>query len=132
MAVKMTVDGCQGCPGKCCSDLEEQIIKPRTKADIENLKWQLHFENTHVFIRNKRWYQLTLGKCMYLADDFHCTIYEDRPEVCRSHMPPECEHYGEIYDVILRTPEDFMAHIVKEDRRKKKIARAKKQKTARN
>jgi hypothetical protein len=123
---KMTLDECDGCPGMCCNGLEEQVIRPRTKKDIADYRWQLHFENTHYFIRNRRWYQLTLGACQYLDDNHFCTIYEDRPEVCRDHLPPACERHGEIFDVIFRTPEDFDAWLAKEERRKKRKANAKK------
>lgn len=28
-------------------------------------------------------------RCVHLADDFSCTIYENRPEVCRNYTPWE-------------------------------------------
>lgn len=125
MVVKMAVDGCDKCPALCCSDLEESINRPRTELEVNNLKWELHFSNTRVFIRSKRWYTLTLGRCKYLDKDDRCTIYEDRPEVCRDHMPPACERYGDIYDVMFEDPEDLQKHIDKE-KRKAKRKRAKK------
>lgn len=120
MEKKMTLDKCDGCPGLCCNGLEESIIRPRTKQEYIDVRWQLHFENINIFIRNKRWYQLTLGACQYLGDDYFCAIYEDRPPVCRDHKPPECERYGDIFDIIFRTPEDFDRWVKKEERKKVK------------
>ncbi len=110
---------CEGCPGLCCSDLEESITKPRTIDDWDNLKWELHFSNTKAFIRNRRWYKLTLGTCIYLDENKRCTIYERRPQVCRDHNPPGCEFYGSIYDTIFETPEQLDAYIKKEKRKRK-------------
>jgi Fe-S-cluster containining protein len=124
---KVSVKGCEGCPALCCSDLEDDILRPITKDEVDNLKWELHFENTNVFIRDKRWYQLTLGKCMYLGKDNLCTIYDERSQTCRDHMPPECEYYGKIYDTLFETPDDLQKFIDKEKKRKKRkrLAKAK-------
>ncbi|VAX16569.1 hypothetical protein MNBD_NITROSPINAE02-2147 [hydrothermal vent metagenome] len=125
---QMTEAGCEGCPALCCSDLEESILRPTTNQDVENLRWQLHFESMKVFIRNSRWYLLTLGRCMYLGDDNFCTIYEKRHSTCREHMPPDCERYGEIYDVVFDTPDDLTRYIEKEKACKKRRAKAVKKK----
>ena len=82
------IKGCEGCPAMCCRGLEESVIRPRTKDEIESVAWQLQFENTNFFIRRSRWYQLTLGACSYLDENNLCTIYERRPDVCCDHMPP--------------------------------------------
>ena len=111
---------CEGCPALCCSDLEEPITRPNSREEVDNLKWELHFSNTKVFIRNSRWYKLTMGVCRYLDENNLCSIYEDRPQVCRDHNPPSCEYYGPIYDVMFESPEDLQAHIDKEKRRKKR------------
>lgn len=125
MEKQMSVADCDGCAALCCRGLEESILRPRTMQEFADLRWQLHFSNTHVFIRSKRWYQLTLGSCQYLDDTHFCTIYDERPQVCRDHMPPACERYGEIYDVIFRTPEDLDAWQKKEQRAKKRKAKKK-------
>ncbi|MDH4184662.1 MAG: YkgJ family cysteine cluster protein, partial [Nitrospinota bacterium] len=115
-------DGCKGCPARCCHGLEEAILRPTTRQDVENLKWELHFVNTQVFIRSKRWYKLSLGRCRYLDENFRCSIYERRPQICRDHSPPDCEFHGEIFDVMFKSPEELQAYIDKENRRKKKKA----------
>ena len=126
--------GCAGCPALCCFGLEESIFRPTTKQDVENLKWELHFVNTSVFIRSKRWYKLSSGRCRYLDQDNRCSIYERRPKICREHNPPDCEKHGEIFDVMFKTPEELQAYIDKETKtrnRRKKIRAAKKGKTRR-
>ena len=115
----------------CCNGLEETMTRPRTIEEIDNLKWELHFENTKVFIRNKRWYKLTSGRCIFLDDEDMCKKYEQRPQICRDHNPPDCEFYGSIFDLQFESPEDFARFIVKEKRRKKRAKAAKSAKETR-
>jgi hypothetical protein len=93
--------------------LEKATPSPKTKLDRENLVWQMHFVNTKFFIRARKWYELSLGDCRYLDGKDRCTVYERRPDVCRNHNPPECERYGDIFDVMFDTPEDLLAHFQK-------------------
>ena len=71
------------------------------------MKWHLQYDNVRVAIRSYRWYIAVKARCMYLDKNNRCKIYEKRPERCRRHMPPDCEKYGEWYDAILSTPEEF-------------------------
>jgi len=98
---------CDGCPSLCCRDLAMQTTKPRAKADIEEMKWELHFDTVQVYIRSHRWYLLIKGKCIYLDEDNLCRIYSRRPSRCRRHNPPNCERFGKYYDVLISTPEEL-------------------------
>lgn len=87
------------------------ITKPRSRDDIDELKWELQYDTVRVFIRSYRWHRIIQGRCVYLdADDF-CTIYDRRPSRCREHKPPDCEQYGEFYDVMISTPEELDEHL---------------------
>jgi len=118
VTAKKRLQGCEACPARCCNGLEEAIERPTTRAEVDELKWQLHFENTKVFIRGRRWHKLALGRCRYLDEHNLCTIYERRPSQCRDHNPPDCEHYGEIFDVMFHGPEDLQKYIDKEKKRR--------------
>lgn len=124
---KMTVDQCDGCPGSCCRGIEEQVKKPRTIQEVADVRWQLHFTHIQFFIRSRRWYRHIVSPCCYLDENSFCAIYEERPQVCRDHMPPSCEHYHPIWDTVFVTPEDLDRWVVKEERRKKR-AKAKRAK----
>ena len=50
--------GCAICSGMCCKNLSLIIGKPVTKPEVEDLKWQLHFDKVKVYIRSSRWHQL--------------------------------------------------------------------------
>jgi len=116
--------GCQGCPALCCHDLVLRITKPRTAQEIDSLRWQLHFDTVTVYIVDGRWHQMIAGKCIYLDDDNLCTIYDRRSERCRRHNPPDCERYGECWDVMIRTPDELDAYLAKEKERRRARRRA--------
>ncbi len=121
--------GCRGCPALCCHDMVEPISRPQTSHDVEELKWQLQYDTIRVFIRSHRWHVIVQGRCMYLTDDNLCSIYDRRPERCRQHNPPDCERYGEFWDVMINTPEELDAYLQKEKRRRSR--RRKKRRQAR-
>jgi Fe-S-cluster containining protein len=93
------------------------IDKPRTADDVEELKWELQYDTISVFIRSHRWYRMIKGRCMYLDGNNRCKIYDRRPKRCRQMKPPECEHFGEFYQVLLTTPEQLEAYLAERKRR---------------
>jgi Fe-S-cluster containining protein len=110
-------DVCMSCPAPCCRDLSMTTKRPRTKTEINELKWYLHFDTVNAYIRNRRWYLLIQGRCIYLNKDNLCKIYSRRSEICRIHLPPYCEHFGQWYDVMIKTPDD-LDHYLKGTRKK--------------
>lgn len=121
---KMALSECEGCPGLCCRDLNMWIGSPKTKDEIDDLLWQVQFDTVRVYIRNRKWYQLVKGDCMYLDKNNRCMIYDNRPDKCREHLPPECERYGEFWDVMFNTPQELEAYLKKRERAAKRRAKA--------
>jgi len=115
--------GCRGCPALCCHDLALLITRPRTKSEIDSIRWQLHFDTVSIFITSHRWHMLVRGRCIYLDENNLCTIYDRRPQKCRRHNPPDCERYGKYWDVMINTPEELDAYLEKERRRRARAAR---------
>ncbi|MGD9401716.1 MAG: YkgJ family cysteine cluster protein [bacterium] len=113
---------CSQCPSLCCKNLSMMIYRPENRSEVEDLKWQLRFDTVSVYIRSHRWYLLIEGRCMYLADDGRCLEYDGRPDKCRRHNPPDCEFFGEFYDVMIETPEELEDYLNKKKKRKKKRA----------
>lgn len=108
---------CTGCPATCCHNLSMSIGKPANKAEIEDLKWQLHFNTVKVYIRKRRWYQWVEGRCIYLDENHLCKIYDTRPDKCRNHNPPDCELFGKFYDIMFETPEQLEEYFKKSKKR---------------
>jgi Fe-S-cluster containining protein len=131
----MTLSQCRGCPAKCCRNLSIWIGAPRTKAEIEDLMWEVRFDTVKIYIRNRRWYLWIKGTCMYLDENNMCKIYETRPDKCREHNPPNCERYGQFWDVMINNPEELQEYLDKRKRaakRRKKVRERKKQTANRN
>ena len=102
---------CIKCPSLCCRDLTYNINRPRTREDIDELKWDLQYDTVRVFIKSRRWHEIIEGKCIYLMKNNLCKIYDRRPKKCRTHMPPDCDRFGEYYDVLIQTPEELEAYL---------------------
>ncbi|MFC1501088.1 YkgJ family cysteine cluster protein [Elusimicrobiota bacterium] len=111
---------CRKCKAICCHNLAMAIGKPVNRKEIEDLKWQLHFDTVKVYIHEHHWYQWVKGKCMYLSKDNRCTIYDKRPITCRRHNPPNCEYFGDFYDVMLNTPEELEEYLISKKPKKKR------------
>jgi Fe-S-cluster containining protein len=100
------------------------IAAPRTRDEIDDLLWQIQFVTVRIYIRNRRWYMLIKGDCMYLDKDNRCTIYETRPDKCRNHRPPECEKYGDFWDIMFSTPQELEEYLKKRKRAARRRAKA--------
>ena len=113
------LDDCLHCGAKCCHDLVRPINKPRTADDVDEMKWELQYDVVRVFIRSHRWYRIIHARCLYLDDHDRCTIYDRRHWRCRQMKPPECEHFGDYWEVMISTPEDLDAHLANGKLRRK-------------
>ena len=103
-------DECRGCPALCCRDLVMPTDRPRTRADVDELKWHIQYDGVSAFVANRRWYIQVRGRCMYLTQENLCSIYANRPQRCRRHNPPDCERHGDYCDVRFDTPEELEAY----------------------
>ena len=102
---------CVDCPALCCKDLAIPTKRPRTRDQIDEMKWYLHFDTVSAIIVRRRWYLLINGRCMHLDDNDLCTIYEDRSYVCRQHNPPECERFSEFCEILIETPDELEQYL---------------------
>jgi hypothetical protein len=105
---------CERCKAPCCHNLAIAITRPRRIHERELLKWYLHYDTVQIYIRNRRWYLLVAGKCIYLSPRNRCTIYDKRPKICRAHRPDCCEMTGQWHDVILSSPGDLERFLKRE------------------
>lgn len=117
---------CGPCPAICCTNLALAIGKPVNQAEVEDLKWQLHFDTIKVYVLNRHWYQWVEGRCMYLSKNNKCNIYAHRPDKCRKHNPPNCENHGSFYDIMFSTPDELEKYLklekIKRIKRRRKFS----------
>lgn len=127
MSKKTSKKECMDCGGFCCENLAMTIGRPENKEEVEDLMWQLHFDTVKVYIHRRRWYLWVKGKCIYLSSKGRCKIYDRKPEKCKKHNPPDCEHFGNFWDILISTPDELKQYL-----KSKKKTKIKKTKTKRN
>jgi Fe-S-cluster containining protein len=97
---------CTHCPAKCCHYFALPIETPTEWADFEFIRWFLFHDRATVFIEGRDWYLLVYTKCKHLRDDNLCSIYDDRPQICRDYDTVDCEYEDDwVYDHYFETSE---------------------------
>lgn len=86
---------CDNCD-LCCKYITLEIDKPINKTDYNNIIWQLLHENVNVFIdHDNDWYVEFITPCLALDKKTKlCTIYKDRPKICRDYVQTDCVKYN--------------------------------------
>lgn len=103
---------CDTCQAKCCRYIATGIDTPEDDNDRDNIRWYLFHKNVHVFRgHDQNWYVEFATDCEKLDVNHRCSIYEERPEICRGHGDGEagCEATGDPYDLFFSNADDFMA-----------------------
>ncbi|MBT3278402.1 MAG: YkgJ family cysteine cluster protein [Phycisphaerales bacterium] len=109
------LDRCKECKGKCCSYFCLQIDTPKEYDEFEDVRWYLCHENVNVHIdEDGDWYMQVLNRCQFLDENYACTIYNDRPLLCRKYTDETCEDtvHGYGYQKEFHTPEELDAYVV--------------------
>ena len=107
---------CDGCDG-CCKHVAVEIDPPEENDDYNNIVWYLLHENVRVFMDHEgSWYVEFLTKCKAIDENKLCTLYGDRPSVCRGYNQEDCirdkPEDGEF--ISFETREDFLAFLKRE------------------
>lgn len=103
---------CQMCKGTCCKYVAVEIDTPESFDDFQDIRWYCAHKNVWVFMDDEDWYVAFDTPCEKLGDDWLCTIYEDRPDVCRNHKFGDCDYFldGE-FDLEFRSLEEVDAYL---------------------
>lgn len=89
---------CDKCHGKCCRYVAMEIDTPASKRDYDHIRWYLLHKNVYVFVdHDNDWYVEFKTDCGELAEDNACSVYDQRPHICRKHGVDDgvCEFYAE-------------------------------------
>ena len=81
---------CDNCSSLCCTYITQALDTPRSMNAFDVLLWQLAHEGVHIFKDSTGWYLLYLTRCQFLVDN-RCSIYDNRPLICREHSNESCE-----------------------------------------
>ena len=75
----------------CCNSINQKIKAPKTKEDFDHLLWQVSHEGISVFKDSDGWFLHILTGCSHLLPGGVCSIYDNRPWVCREYTNDFCE-----------------------------------------
>lgn len=63
----------------------------RSKADFDQLLWQVSHRDVEAYKDESGWYLLFRGDCEHLLPGGACGIYDHRPQICRDYENDWCE-----------------------------------------
>ncbi|PIR26772.1 MAG: hypothetical protein COX62_01485 [Deltaproteobacteria bacterium CG_4_10_14_0_2_um_filter_43_8] len=86
---------CIGC-AKCCRYVCVEIDAPDCREDFEDLRWMVAHEGLSIHVNKKTWELMIQTTCTHLQSNGLCGVYETRPQVCRDHIPGECDTEVEV------------------------------------
>ena len=107
---------CVRCKAMCCQYFCFEIDEPDDYEEFEDIRWYLCHEGVSVHVDgDDDWFIQIENRCNKLGDDHRCTIYDDRPLLCRNYEHENCEDsglgYG--YQEEFKTPEQLDAYAIK-------------------
>ncbi len=89
---------CSKCNALCCKYFCFEIDEPDDYDDFEDIRWYLCHDGVSVHIEEDGdWYIQIDNPCNKLDEGNRCTIYEDRPLLCRNYSHGNCELTGGDY-----------------------------------
>ena len=105
----MSTMKCASCDGKCCRYFCFEIDEPDSCEEFEDLRWYLLHEGVTIHVDEGDWYISLMNPCSALGPNNLCTIYEDRPLICRKYSMENCDFTGGDYeyDALFEKPEDI-------------------------
>lgn len=82
---------CTSC-AQCCTYVGISIDGPSRPRWATDILWHLYHEKTYIYLDgNGEWSMHFESRCRNLGADNRCTIYAERPHICRAHDNRTCE-----------------------------------------
>ncbi len=105
---------CDGCNGICCRHIALEIEEPTSKRQYDHIIWYLLHEGISVFVEGDgKWYLEFSTPCSALDARGRCTIYDERPRICREYAVDDCvRHVAESEPLHeFHTREEFIRYL---------------------
>ena len=124
MAKKNNKISCKRC-ATCCSYFSIPMGAPENSDDYDDLAWMLIHEDVTLHVGEEDWQIVVNNKCKYLDDTKGCLIYDERPNICRDHVPGECDanaKTGTDYDGVICVISELSELYAYRKKEKQKVA----------
>lgn len=105
---------CRDCGGRCCDYVAVELDRPSRKKDYDSIRWYLAHKNINVFIdHSRKWFIEFRTPCDKMDPYKRCTIYKNRPSICRDHGNTEgsCEYFDTPYREYFSTVKEFEKYL---------------------
>jgi len=106
-------DPCDKCKALCCQYFCFEIDEPDDYDEFEDIRWYLCHEGVSIHVDDDDdWYIQIENKCKMLDENHRCTIYDNRPIICRNYDYATCETNGDDYGYVeeFTTPQQLDAY----------------------
>ena len=84
------------CGARCCRYITVVLPPARREYELDEWGWFLAHENVSIYFAGRQWRLEMRCRCRYLDANNACTIYDQRPEVCRYYERDSCEFSGKV------------------------------------
>jgi len=113
---------CSGC-SNCCEYIALEIDTPTTVNDFDQIRWFLIHKDVWIYIDEENEWHIQFNTPCEKLENRRCSIYEERPFICRDYKADECARYGdgEMEKFLFKSGDDLMQHL--ETRRPKMYAK---------
>lgn len=105
---------CQGCVAHCCRYITVEIDKPEAKWQYDQIYWMLLHQDVSVYQElSGEWFVEFTTRCSALNERNLCSIYEDRPQLCRDYSNESCQVWNNdpLYKVHFADAESFARYL---------------------
>ena len=94
MSKRVKKDLCKRC-ATCCTYFAIPTDPPEDADDYDDLAWMLVHKDVTIHVMDEEWQIVVKNKCKYIDKEKGCLIYDQRPKICRDHVPGECDANAE-------------------------------------
>jgi uncharacterized protein len=100
---------CVDC-GRCCTYVGVGINPPTSARHATDVLWYLYHEGVYVYVDGEGEWSVHFGaRCRHLGPDLRCSIYAERPHICRTFDNRTCEVNDPVHDSLtFREPAEFL------------------------
>ena len=108
------INKCSLCrSSKCCTYFTQHVDTPRSKRDFELLLWQISHRFVQIYKDADGWFLLVNTPCTHLDVGGYCTIYDNRPYICREYDNDYCEYDAPAedgFDLFFRNYDELLSY----------------------
>jgi Fe-S-cluster containining protein len=100
---------CTDC-GRCCTYVGVGINPPTSARHATDVLWYLYHEGVYVYVDGDgEWSVHFEARCRHFGEDLRCSVYAERPHICRTFDDRTCEVNDPVRDsVTFREPDEFL------------------------